>query len=83
MGGIDDPADSLSDLYKDGSKKAMFNFNNFVTTQVDVSNLNHDTTHPIIKMCSVLSLDDRFHEPNHHEFDTHLRSIDSTNLVGM
>ena len=83
MGRIDDPADSLSDLYKDGSKKAMFNFNNFVTTQVDVSNLNHDTTHPISKMCSVLSLYDRFHEPNHHEFDTHLRSIDSTNLVGM
>ena len=33
-------------------------------------------------MCSVLSLYDRFHLPNHHEFDTHLRSIDSTNLMG-
>ena len=82
MGRIDDPADSSSDLYKDGRKKAIFDFNNFTTTQIDVSHLNHDTTHPISKMCFVLSLYDRFHEPNHHEFDTHLRSIDSTNLVG-
>ena len=64
MGRIDDPADSLSDLYKDGSKKAMLNFKSFVTTQVDVSNLE---THPISKMCSVLSLYYRLHEPNHQE----------------
>ena len=32
MGRIDDPEDSLSDLYKDGRKKAIFDYSNYVTT---------------------------------------------------
>ena len=80
-GRIDSPTDPMSDLYKDGRKKALFDFNTFTTSTIDVEKYDHNSVHPVSLLSSVLSLSDIFHEKNHHEFDAHLRSVNSTNLA--
>ena len=80
-GRIDNPEDPNSELYKDGRKTALFEFDTFSTCKLNIEKYNHDTIHPISLLSSVLSLSDVFHEKNHHEFDCHLRSVNNTNLA--
>ena len=82
-GRIDDPEDTVAlEMYRNGSKKALFDYRTYTLGHVDTSNIDHHSGHPVSGLSSVLSLYDNFHSNNHREYDAKLRSVESTNISG-